>query len=633
MSCFGNLVKTYDLCLGIVGRSSGEDHSKMLLPIGHLLTNRNIVVHLKEDGTFYDAEQETPSGKDKGKKYLTCIPCTEDSESRSGKDASDYPHPLFDQIKFFNEKYLRNLKSWVDYTETSRRHPLAFRALSAVYKYMRKGTLKNDLKLRFRKEPKIDDFVVFTVDLSGSLENRLWEMPEIRVAWIDYLLANMSKEKEKIFCYVTGEEDYFTEKHPKSINRVEGNAKLITSNDNTNFTFRGRFEKASQSVTVSYLGSQKAHQMLRWLIANNGYCCGSQAIVAWAIDKNPNVPSFYKDSKSLYLSLQKKDEAEIEAEDVVFQDYSVKLKEALLGYISAQKIKENIRRVAILATEPSTTGRLAITYYREFLGTKDEYEERIINWHEKCKWYQRPLNRRTFKGAPSFDMIVRAVLGSPRSENDESFQKLKKGLNKQLLYCVFDGQKVPLPWVRSAVNRCSNPLALEKSGDSFYERFSEWEEVLGTTCALVKKFFFDYGKEVIPLELDTTITDRDYLYGRLLAIADQIESHARYLKGKSDSGATNALRYMFAFSQRPFRTWNLLFSKQLNPYIQQLDGAEYYMKLIGSIMEKFKPEDFNNDAPLNGKYLMGFFAQRQVFKNSKKDKEEGGEINESEQQN
>jgi len=57
------------------------------------------------------------------------------------------------------------------------------------------------------------------------------------------------------------------------------------------------------------------------------------------------------------------------------------------------------------------------------------------------------------------------------------------------------------------------------------------------------------------------------------------------------------------------------------------------MKLIGSIMEKFKPEDFNNDAPLNGKYLMGFFAQRQVFKNSKKDKEEGGEINESEQQN
>ncbi len=43
--------------------------------------------------------------------------------------------------------------------------------------------------------------------------------------------------------------------------------------------------------------------------------------------------------------------------------------------------------------------------------------------------------------------------------------------------------------------------------------------------------------EAFSLELDTSCNDRSYLFGRLLAIADKIESYARYLQtGGDDTG-------------------------------------------------------------------------------------------------
>lgn len=45
------------------------------------------------------------------------------------------------------------------------------------------------------------------------------------------------------------------------------------------------------------------------------------------------------------------------------------------------------------------------------------------------------------------------------------------------------------------------------------------------------------------MKLDTTITDRNYLYGRLLAVADRIESQ---VSGHDSNRLTNAKRYMTA---------------------------------------------------------------------------------------
>lgn len=110
------------------------------------------------------------------------------------------------------------------------------------------------------------------------------------------------------------------------------------------------------------------------------------------------------------------------------------------------------------------------------------------------------------------------------------------------------------------------------------------------------------------MPLDENRTSRDYLFGRLLAVADILEERALHKAG--EKRATNAARYMQQFSQRPFRTWNQIHSA-LTPYIVRLGGAFYYKNLIAEIKSLFSPEDFTSDRPLSGEYLLGYYCQRQ----------------------
>lgn len=635
MGWIKNLCDTYDACKDAVGKCDGNQ-ATMLLPLGHLLTELNVIVYLKSDGTLYRAEKLK-------EKMLICIPCTDESEARSGTKAIDFPHPLFDQIKYLTtHNYLNNLKKWMDFLQDNPKYPLAYQAIAAVYCYLAKGTLSNDLQ-SFQITVKDDLFIGFCVNLDDSPNDKLWMIPELWEAWIDfYRSEDIAKRETQDICYITGNKSTYTQKHPKSINRASGNAKLITGNDDKNFTFRGRFEEPSQAVTVSYEASQKAHQALRWLISKSScYRCDSQAIIAWAIDSTPDVIRFFDDSYNIYNTMEKTDEEKLTiAENTICVDYANALKKALSGYSTSSRLKKHVRRIAIISTDSATTGRMSVTYYREL--SENEYEERIEQWHNTCKWYQ-PLGKdadkeykyRYFIGAPAIDRIVLAVLGKRRSQKDESYDKLVKNLREQLVHCIFDGERIPSSMVVAAINRASNPFMFEnKNAKSNSDRWRDWEHVLGATCALVKRYYHDYKKEEFAVELETERRDRDYLYGRLLAVADKIESSARYKqdKTKKDDRATNAIRYMPAFSQHPFRTWNMLFTQQLNPYIQQLNGAGWYMNLIGDIKQKFEPGEYEKNDPLDGRYLLGFFAQRQEFRKRQKDNN-GGENNEFEEQN
>lgn len=640
MSWMQNLCNTYDACTNAIG-ICGEDQAGMLLPLGHLLTELDVIVYLNDDGSFQRAEKLQSSAKNK---TLICIPCTDESEARSGKKAIDFPHPLFDQMKYFaTQKYRDNLKAWLNFLKANANYPLAYKSIFAVYNYLDKDTLVNDLE-SFKISAKDDLLIAFCVNMDQSLEDRLWRIPELRKAWMEYYLSeNIAKRQMKDICYITGIKNLsYTEKHPKSINRSSGNAKLISGNDDQNFTFRGRFEYSSQAVTISYEASQKAHQALRWLISKPScYRCGSQAIIAWAIDSMPDIPEFYKCSYELYNSVaQTNEEKLVSAENTIYIDYSYAVKKALSGYNTLRILSKHKRSIVVMSTDAATTGRLSVTYYREL--SANEYEERIINWHNTCKWYQ-PFSKNPegkykagyFIGAPALEKIVLAVLGKRRKAKDESYDKLVKNLREQLLHCIFDGERIPTSLVSAALKQASNPFAYENTKtNNSYERWLDWEYAIGAACAMIKRYYHE-KKEDFSVKLETERTDRDYLYGRLLAVADAIESNARYKQGriKDDSRATNAIRYMTVFAQHPFRTWNMLFTQQLNPYIQQLNGASWYLNLIGEIMYLFEPNAFESDTSLNGKYLLGFFAQRQELRPKRKnDNTVGGENNEFDNQ-
>ena len=130
------------------------------------------------------------------------------------------------------------------------------------------------------------------------------------------------------------------------------------------------------------------------------------------------------------------------------------------------------------------------------------------------------------------------------------------------------------------------------------------------------------------MPLDETRTTRDYLYGRLLAIADILEERSLY---KNDQKrATNAARYMQQFSQNPFRTWKQIHDS-LAPHITKLNGAHYYKNLIAEVQSLFDPDDFVSNRPLTGEYLLGYYCQRQkLMEKKEKSAPAEGEENEKE---
>ncbi len=109
------------------------------------------------------------------------------------------------------------------------------------------------------------------------------------------------------------------------------------------------------------------------------------------------------------------------------------------------------------------------------------------------------------------------------------------------------------------------------------------------------------------MTLDLNKTTRDYLYGRLLAIADALEERALY-KAK-EKRPTNAARYMQQFSQRPFRTWKQIHDA-LTPYVLRLGSVAYfYKRQIAEVSILFDDNEFKRDDPLTAEYLLGYYCQ------------------------
>jgi CRISPR-associated protein Csd1 len=650
MSWVHNLCDTYDRCTNIVGLCREESQEKALLPIGHTLITPDMIIRLSENGVLIDCEKCNPSSKND---FYICAPCTDESEGRSGRNAVNYPHPLFDKIKYLTEeKYAENLCDWLLYLQDKPEFDIANKMLGAVYRYIQSGSIIDDLD-----NPKPDTLVCFRVELPFEIsrDEDLWKMPELWNAWIDYYKSIMKNDRRSETCYILGEPLPLTEKHPKNINRVAANAKLISGNDTSNFTYRGRYATREEALAVSYEASQKAHQALRWLIADRGYRCGSQAIVAWAIDKNTALESFSASSRDTYNEYAKNHpivtdhDQLIEAGTITDINYAQQLNTALFSAGNIEPLQTHRRRIAIMATDAATNGRLSVTYYREL--AENEYWECLVRWHNTCKWDQPYFDdeserkHRYFIGAPSVDRIIEAVWGKKRSANDHSYEKLKKSARDRLLHCIMDGERIPYDMERSAVHRASNPLSLEKvDANSAIGHWMGWEQVLCAACALVHRHYSKEtnNEEEYKMKFDEIRESREYLYGCLLAVADDIESQARFKHGsaKIDPRATNALRYMNVFSQRPFRTWEALW-RQLIPYIEQLDGADWHLSQIGEIQSGFKDSNFVDDAALDGRYLMGFFERRKALRNSRKKKDDtknsddnrGGKDDESDEQN
>ena len=552
------------------------------------------------------AKKDKKTGRDVVAAVHIPIPVSEESMARSGRDAWKFPHPLFDQYDYLKgngrkfESYVACLRKFVE-------SEFATGQIQAIYQYILKKDVENDLAA---EKIKAKTNILFQVEIPDNPRKRIWENEALFNAWHQYYLS--TKNNSKSLDYIVGEEQPGASFHPKKISSVSANAKLISApSDKLFYTFQGKFTDLSEAISIGYETSQKAHQFLRFLIKDRGYYCGEQVILSFTIGSMEKLlpPPFESKSISAILqnnSTQTENDIQIDLSAETGFDYAVALRKSLGGFGHGPLIKQHAK-TAVVALDAATTGRLSVTFYREL--DRNEYLERVADWHEGCKWHQKFWDEKNekyvpYRGAPSVDKIVEAVNGKPRGAKDESYTKIKKTARERMLRCIFDGAPLPMDYVVAAIRRASNPLGITKGGE--FDRNS-FEQIVATVCALVRKDFLQRNKGEYKLSIELERKDRDYLYGRLLGAADKLEEYVLYKQGNPRKN-TAAIRYMQALSQRPYMTWHTIHGC-LNPYIQK-EKNSFAFDEIQSVMDSFLPGDYEKDEPLNGSFLIGYYHER-----------------------
>ncbi|RSK29650.1 type I-C CRISPR-associated protein Cas8c/Csd1 [Bhargavaea beijingensis] len=637
MSWMKQLAEVYDQNVSRVGEFEERRGQRItLLPVSHVMQSAQIEVLVTSEGEFRRAKVVNKEDA------RTIVPATTASANRANKSAPHYIHDKLayvagDYVAFGGEPkyrqhhndYLEQMREWAE----SERAPGKVRA---IFAYLAKGKLIRDLVmaniLPANAEGKIFDqwkadsgnekpdiykvvnsgalsaFIRFDVVHDHPDDPVVWEDLHLFQAFIDYV--DSKKTSKTGVCYVTGQNTTLTAQHGSRIRNAGDMSKLISANDKVGFTYRGRFKEPVEAVQIGYEVSQKAHHALRWLIQRQGTYMDSRYFVAFG-KKKPEVVDMFASTSDLVRQgvstgadilaiFNKETSGQVQTEELVAEE----LNKALQGK-THDLTDDKLDNIVVMALDAATPGRLAIVYYQQLEAAL--YYEAIRKWHQTCKWiqtYQDPDTKKiiTNIGTPSTYRIAGAVYGS------KADSRVKKELYTRLLPCIVEGKPLPRDIVRSIYSRVINPF-------SFQDPMESWAATLNIACALINKQYESEGYTVAVQEENDS---RDYLFGRLLGIAEVMERNA--LKERGENRATNATRYFNAFSQHPARTW-MTIRKQLNPYFERASSSVgYYAMLVQKIEDRLKIEQMTNE-PLGPVFLLGYSSQVQEMYTKKGEKE------------
>ncbi|MDP3663730.1 MAG: type I-C CRISPR-associated protein Cas8c/Csd1 [Nitrosomonas sp.] len=648
-----------------------------LMPTSHTLQNAHINIVIDGEGNFKRASVL--------EKTQIILPATESSAGRTGKKPPPHPfadklqyvakdYPLFGgkKVSFFDE-YYKLLKSWCDSKYV---HPKA----NAVFKYISQGTVIADLvghKILFLdsnnllldqwisvndnppaaifrvlpKEKGILDqgsaLVCWAVEIDGDPVSETWKDKGLQDSWNTF---NSDDDGIEGLCFITGNEGALASNHPAKIRHTGDKAKLISSNDLDGFTFLGKFtdtkesikKSGCQSLGVGLITTQKAHNALRWLISRQGFRNGKQAFVSWAVS-GVTIPETLADTWS-FLDVDEPDLEEIKENVIpipeVVQDhsrdlgqyYAQQLKNYMAGYAAKLNPSEQI---IIMGIDSATDGRMGIIYYRELFS--HDFLNRLETWHSQFAWPQRHTKEtanttgkkpKTKVIWPISSPVPMAIAKAAYGENVTD--NLKKKVIERLIPCIIDGQPFPLDLVISCVRKATNRVGYTSDAQWL------WEKNLGIACALYKGYHQRHPnltqRREYAMALEENYHARDYLFGRLLAIAERIEDVALNISG--ENRPTTAARLMQRFADRPFETWRTI-ELALQPYMQRLRVSRAgfltnQLKELDTVQAMFKHDDFISKAALSGEFLLGYHCQRQKFRSKSETPDETSSQGDSE---
>ena len=359
LSWTDELMRAYDIL--------NSTNDRNLLPLCHSTQNAQITIDINSDGTIPSIGFAEKVEKEDA---VTIIPVTEDSSSRG---AGINPHPLADKLIYiagdypeyadvkksdnsdYYNAYIENLKKWCESGS-------APQEVKAVYTYLSKGTIIADLidagiftlnekgKLSDEKIANTDPadcFVRFSVD-----GKKLWKDESLYQAYIAYACGDCATSD---ICYATGKHGGITYKHPSKIRNTGDKAKLFSTNDESGFSYRGRFADKTQATAISFDYSQKLHNALKCLIKKQGYIVDGLCILVWENNleeiQKPFEGCSFDDDEDGYIPESNTGEIN---------------KTLTIASITGTKNKyKSDSKTLLIMFDSATTGRLSMTEYAE----------------------------------------------------------------------------------------------------------------------------------------------------------------------------------------------------------------------------------------------------------------------------
>lgn len=590
MGLMQKALETYDAMSAWAGVA--VENRETLAPVGHITAKAKIEITLDADGRFVQARAVDEK---------IVIPATEKSAGRSGTKPA--AHPLCEQIGYLlpgNEEkfrlYTQQLEQWANSRYGSPK-------LNTILNYVRRGTLQTDLAraglLQMDEKGAVKnekDMVRWIVNGVGEESGPVWTDLRLLRGFGEFYLESREGTADRL-CMLTGEETLGAAQHLKGVVPMHGNAKIISGNDTSNFTYLGRFADAGEAATVGYIASQKAHNALKWIIENDGYIFKKRTFVCW----NPQGLEVPK----VQTPLGKNRKSDGKEEPLKPTAYREELEKTVRGWKNS--LPQNAG-VVLAAFDAATAGRLAVLYYNELQAS--DFIDRLAYWDETCCWY----DSRWGTMSPLLDRIVQFAFGVQRGSDEsarvEVDDKVRAQQLQRMLTCRTEKGAVSEDVMRALVRKCDNLQV--------YNAHNR-DTLLFTACAVVRKYRMDRKKEDLPMALEPDKRDRSYQFGRLLAVLEKAE---RDTYDKDEKRETNAIRLQPMFVRRPGTTAKTVLEQVKNAYYPRLSvkSRNFYEILIGQIMEQISEcTEEKYDAPLTETYLLGYYLQKNALYTKKQD--------------
>lgn len=628
MSWITDLVDLYDRNEHLVGipkeivSDNGKERTVCLLPIGHIQVNVPIQIDLNADGTFNNATVL------RHEEQKTIIPTTVDSGVRSNNKS---PMALDDQLKYvardfhfyskkskdidFYQKYVNQLKEYKDYL-ADHGPTSAYQTVSVIYKYVTEHDLLKDLvdygifgnqtaysivekwtgkgekPLLYQESSESLDKIYVRFNVWIKNEKPHWENPTMYKAWNSYYESKLGKGID----YISGKTNVvLTGKHMRGILPKESKAILISANDTDNYTYRGRFCDRNEVVTLGYENSQKAQLALKWLIDRQGFGIDKREYLVWGTKGEdmsviePKKGIFAQPLESLFQQLDNEELPDTN------EQLAAKIKNAFLKGENICHLNAN-GNVYIMELDAPVQGRIDIVYYQSL--AVQSYIDKLTHWYSKTAIYVSDKNGYM---NPNFSLRRLADFRNGKHAKND----LIKNTVSSLAQTILGTQKVSWSILNGLYNRAIRPMSFNDP----HEKFITWSNTMRGTAKLFRTVYPEFG----PV-LDKQIKDRNYLFGRLLAIADIAENESK--KEKQKGYLTNAQRYMTTFAQQPLTVWKTIYLK-LMPYLIKMgkDESKNYIvnrtqREISEISILLQGDVQKLDQPLNGSFLIGYVHQK-----------------------